>query len=422
MRKKKPSFPWSRSLMLLFLVLGACSEEGMFLPNRRTEAALKEAALEGKAMEEVVRENLAFAVKQYGVMLKKMGAAEGLPRTLSADGSLHLTPSHEWTSGFFPGSLWYLAEYTHEPAWIERARHTTERLKKEQFNTSTHDLGFMMYCSHGQGYRLTGEESYRAALLQSAKSLATRYNPQVGCLRSWSFGAWRYPVIIDNMMNLELLFWASAQSGDPRFAEIARSHAAKTLAHHFRPDHSSYHLVDYDPQSGRVRARQTVQGYADESAWARGQAWGLYGFTMAYRETSEAPYLHQARAITDFLLHHPQWPPDGVPPWDLDAPDGPRAPRDASAAAIISSALYELASHLGAEGHGYLAAADHILRTLSGSAYRARPGENGGFLLKHAVGHLPQKSEVDVPLIYADYYFIEANMRRHQLASRNSPR
>lgn len=290
----------------------------------------------------------------------------------------------------------------------------------------THDLGFMMDDSFGRAYRLTGERSYLDVVLQSARTLITRFNPRVGCIRSWDHNAeeWSFPVIIDNLMNLEMLFRATQLTGDSVFWKVAVSHADVTMKNHFRPDHSSYHVVDYNPETGAPRKWQTAQGFADDSFWSRGQAWGLYGYTMCYRFTRDARYLKQSEAIADFFLSLPNLPADGVPYWDMkapgcltSAPDQPTAdvPRDASAAAIIASGLYELQGYVTPEkGAKYRAAADRILHSLR-TAYQAEPGTHHGFLLLHSVGHHPGNSEIDVPISYADYFYLEAMMRRHFL-------
>lgn len=337
-------------------------------------------------------------------------------RSLNEDGSLRVVPPGDWTSGFLAGSFWYMYELSGEEKWKELAAGYTALLEQEQYNDNDHDMGFRMYCSYGNALRLTGEESALPVLLQSAQTLISRYKQEVGCIRSWDFNQeqWMYPVIIDNMMNLELLFWASEQSGDPLYREIAVQHAFTTLTNHFRDDYSTVHVVDYDTISGRVRQKNTHQGYSDASSWARGQAWGLYGYTMSYRFTETIRFLKQAERIADFLLDHPRLPEDGVPYWDFDAPGIPDEPRDASAAAIMASALYELSTYSG-NGEKYRDAADHILESLW-NAYRSPAGENMGFLLVHSVGSLPGASEIDVPLVYADYYFLEALVRRSQLA------
>ncbi len=358
--------------------------------------------------------NFAFAQKQLTLALERLGDSQNNPRSTNNDGTLQLVPSKDWTSGFFPGCLWLIYEYTGEEKWKIAAQKFTRNLEQEKLNGTTHDMGFKMFCSFGNGYRLTGDREYKEILLESAKMLITRFNPKVGCIRSWDHHAhlWQYPVIIDNMMNLELLFWAAKESGDLIFYNIARHHAETTLKNHFRSDYSTWHVLNYDTATGQVLDRHTHQGYAHESTWARGQAWALYGFTMVYRETREQRFLNQAVHIANFILHHKNFPDDMVPYWDFDAPNINQEPRDASAAAIICSALYELSTHLGREGVPYKSAADKIIASLSSEKYLAKLGANANFLLMHAVGNKPANSEIDVPIIYADYYFLEANLRK----------
>lgn len=363
---------------------------------------------------EIVEHALATAAQQYQWQLAHLpnDAAKPMPRTFE-HGRLVTVATRDWTSGFFPGSLWYLFEATGDGQWRTAAEKFTARLAPEQHNTRTHDVGFILFCSYGNGLRLTGHAGYRAVLRQGAASLTTRFNPRVGCIQSWDRrNAWEFPVIVDNMMNLELLLWAAHDTGDDRLREVAVSHADTTLKNHFRADGSSFHVVDYDPADGRVKARVTHQGAADDSAWARGQAWGLYGFTLMYRETRAPRYLAQAQKIAAFIMRHPRLPADKVPYWDFDAPGIPDAPRDSAAAAVMCSALFELSRHAPAPAaQEYAAFAEAQLRSLASPAYLARPGENGGFLLKHATGHHPKGSEVDVPLNYGDYYFLEALLR-----------
>jgi rhamnogalacturonyl hydrolase YesR len=342
---------------------------------------------------------------------------ERIPHSLKPDGSLNDRETSWWCSGFFPGDLWYLYEYTKDPKFRALAEKWTAPLEKEQFNTGTHDLGFMLYCSYGNGYRLTKNPKYREVLLQGAKSLATRFDPKVGVIKSWNRlkkgdVTYEYPVIVDNMMNLEFLMWASRESGDQSFRNIAITHSDNTIKHHFRPDNSSVHVVCYGP-NGEVLAKKTHQGYADESAWARGQAWGLYGFTTMYRDTKFPRYLQQAQKIADFYLNHPNLPADKIPYWDFNAPNIPNEERDASAGAITASALLELSRYTpGAKGKNYYAAAEKMLQSLASPAYRAaKPGDNQNFILMHSVGAKPLKSEIDVPISYAEYYYIEALMR-----------
>ena len=364
------------------------------------------------SMSKLAGDNLNFAVKQYKLMLTELDTTNELPRSANKNGTLNLVASDDWTSGFFPGSLWYLYEFTKDDFWKKKAELYTKKLSKEQYNTQTHDVGFMINCSYGNGYRLIDTKDYKKAIVQAAESLSKRFRPVVGCIQSWgSNERWQDPVIIDNMMNLELLFNAAKLSGDSIFYKIALTHANTTIKNHFRPDYSSYHVVNYDTLTGKVLSKNTAQGYSDESAWARGQAWGLYGFTMTYRETHNEKYLKQATHIADFILNNKNLPEDMIPYWDFNAPNIPDEPRDVSAAAIICSALYELSTYSADEGNKYKEAADKILRSLSSSEYRAYLNSNNDFILKHSVGSKPANSEVDVPLIYADYYFIEANLR-----------
>ncbi len=347
------------------------------------------------------------------------------PHSVYGSGRTKYAFRKEWTSGFFPGILWYLYEYTGDPAWEAEARRWTERVDGVQYLENTHDLGFMIYCSYGNGYRLTGDERYRETIVQAAESLLTRFNPYVGLIRSWSHGywglPWRFPVIVDNLMNLELLYFAANATGDVSISELATSHARITMRDFIRDDFSSYHVIDYDPFTGDIRRRMTHQGFATDSAWARGQAWALYGFTMAWRETGDYAFLDLARGIADFILSHPATPPDGIPYWDFDDPGIPNAPRDASAGAIIASALLELQEYIPEKRDPYIAHAERILRSLSSPAYLAPPGTNNNFLLKHSTGNFPGSTEIDKPLIYADYYFLEA-LLRWEASAKETPR
>ncbi|MBP1674180.1 MAG: glucuronyl hydrolase [Bacteroidetes bacterium] len=371
-----------------------------------------------KPLNKIIDESLAFSAKQYTLMAEVMkDKPDLLPRTIDASGALVTSSSGWWTSGFFPGSLWYLYEYSKDNKLKEAAIQMTSRVEKEKNNTGTHDLGFMLYCSYGNGFRLTGDESYKDVLLTGARSLSTRFRPNIGCIQSWgSRKGWQCPVIIDNMMNLELLMWSFKNSGDSGYYHIAVTHADTTILNHFRPDFSTWHVVSYDTITGKVEAKQTAQGAADGSSWSRGQSWGLYGYTVMYRETGLERYLDQAQHIADYLINHPNMPEDKIPYWDYDAPGIPDAKRDASAGAIMASALIELSSYTGEEKRAkYLEIAEKQIRSLASPSYLAGEGENGNFILMHSVGSLPGKSEVDVPLTYADYYFIEALLRYKKL-------
>ncbi len=386
-------------------------------------AQQKPAATAGKQkLETVVEQALQLSEKQCHLMAQKYLSKEGvLPRTYEK-GKDVTSNSRWWCSGFFPGCLWYLYEYNKNPETLKYAQVYTDRVEREKYTTDNHDVGFMLYCSFGNGLRLTGNPKYEEVLLTGAKSLSTRYDPRVGLIRSWNSNPakWQYAVIIDNMMNLELMLWASKYSKDPFFKEIAVSHADKTMKYHFRPDYSSYHVVSYDTISAVPHTRQTHQGFSDESSWSRGQSWGLYGFTYMYRETGDARYLEHAKRIADFLIRHPRMPKDYIPYWDYDAPNIPDAPRDASAATLMASALIELSGFVKPSlAKKYMAVVEKQIRTLASSEYTAKLGENGDFILMHSVGALPLKSEIDVPLTYADYYYLEALVRlKHKLGKK----
>jgi len=352
----------------------------------------------------------AEAQVQYRGMLKQMESYPGLlPRTVD-NGKFSAVKPDDWTSGFFPGSLWYLYEYTKAEEWKNAAQDYTARLEKMRHYTGNHDVGFMLYCSYGNGLRLAAVPGYKEVLLDGAKALSTRYNEKLGLIRSWN--SYTFPVIIDNMMNLELLMWAARNNGDARCETIARSHADVTLKNHYRPDGSAYHILDYNPETGKIAGYYSGQGQSKDEPWARGQSWGLYGFTMMYRTTRDKRYLNKAVAVADYLINHKNMPADGIPYWDYEAPNMTNAYRDASAGAIMASGLLELSGYVDeAKAKRYRAMAIKQLCTLSSPTYCATPGSNNYFLLMHSVGNLPKKYEIDVPLNYADYYYLEALLR-----------
>jgi hypothetical protein len=364
--------------------------------------------------DKMIERALARAAEQYSALADTMrNIPDRLPRTIDTTGKLVTAKSSWWTSGFFPGSLWYLFSYSGNEKLKNDAIEMIARVEKEKHNTGTHDLGFMIGCSFGNGYAINKDTSYLGVMLEGAKSLSTRFNSKIGCIQSWnSRNGWQFPVIIDNMMNLEFLMFAFKITGDSTYYNICVAHSDTTIKNHFRPDFSSYHVVSYDTVTGRVEKKQTHQGYADESAWARGQVWGLYGYTVMYRETRFERYLNQAVSIADFLINHPNMPADMIPYWDFNAPGIPNALRDASAGSIMASALLELSQYTDStRTEKYNSVAELQLRTLSSDEYLAARGTNGNFILKHGVGHLPGKSEIDVPLTYGDYYYIEALLR-----------
>lgn len=374
---------------------------------------------ENNDISNVINNDINFSTRQYSLMLQQIGR-EGkvrIPKTIDKLGRMVYIPIDDWCSGFFPGSLCYLYQLTNDKSWLLQSRRFTEALDSIQYLTWHHDVGFMIGSSYLNIYRLSPNKAYKKAIIQTAKSLCTRFRKKAGVIQSWNVDrgwqskrGWTCPVIIDNMMNLELLFEASRLSGDSTYWKVAVSHANKTLENQFRKDGSCYHVVDYDPNNGAVLHRQTAQGYADNSAWARGQAWAVYGYTVCYRYTHDRKYLDQAVKTLNFVMQNPNLPEDLIPYWDFDAPNIPNEPRDASSAACIASALYEMNNYL--PDNGYTSLADRIIRSLSSPEYRAPLGKNGCFLLMHSVGSIPHNNEIDVPLNYADYYFLEALTRR----------
>lgn len=374
---------------------------------------------EGKKEDKNWAEN---AVKVSSVQLKQLAetcANSGkLPRSVKDD-QVRLEDLYDWTSGFFPGTLWYQYELTGDEYFKQQAEEYTSLLYKLQEYTGTHDLGFMVFCSYGNQYRLTQNDTLPKIIVNAANSLSTRYNPRIKAIRSWDFGSWNYPVIIDNMMNLDMLYWASKHTEDSKYKDIAIEHTNTTLKHHFRDNMSSYHVISYN-NDGTVESKGTFQGFADDSDWARGQAWALYGMVVGYREAKDATYLKAAEDIAKLIMELPTMPEDKIPYWDYNAPDIPNAPRDVSAAAVTASALLEL-STMVADGSGYFNYAEEVLKNLSKAPYLAEEGTNHGFILEHAVGHLPANSEIDTPLNYADYYYLESLKRYFDLTKVTLP-
>ena len=351
----------------------------------------------------------AFVERQLERTVSDVWVSRNYPRYLRPLDGWRKVEAKDWTSGFFPGALWLMHQATGDPMWRDWAEVWTVGLEGVRSEQSGHDIGFLVDRSFGLGFDITGNEAYRDVIVRAAEDLAGRYNPTVGAIRSWDWGRWTYPVIIDNMMNLELLFHAARIGGSDRLREIAVSHARRTAKDHIRGDGSFYHLVDYSPLIGTVHRKGTNQGADDESAWARGQAWAIYGFAVAHRETGDAQFLLTAQRAADYYIEN--LPEDGVPYWDFQARDIPHAKRDSSAAAAAASGLLLLADYVtDADAARYRASAVHTLETLSSPAYLALGSVQGG-ILRHGVGHMPGAREIDVSLIYGDYYFIEALTR-----------
>lgn len=335
-----------------------------------------------------------------------------IPRNI-APGGKHWTCraacAEEWCSGFWPGVLWYDYQYTGDSTLISEADRYTRALAPIVAEpVFDHDLGFLIFCSYGNGYRLTANPEYKQVILNAADSLATLYNPNVGTLLAWPrnvemFGG--HNTIMDTMINLEMLFWASKNGGGSELYDIAVNHALTTMKHHFRPDYTSYHVAVYDPETGEFLRGCTHQGYDDNSMWARGQAWAIYGYTVVYRETHDRQFLDFAQNVADVYLD--RLPDDRIPYWDFNDPRIPDAPRDASAACAVASALIELSGYVdGEKSEHYLAEAKSMLESLASDKYRSNDC-NDAFLL-HSTGHHPAGSEIDYSIVYADYYYIEA--------------
>lgn len=366
-------------------------------------------------------EALNYCVNQVDSSLNTLNTLDLMPRNILCDATSKewaCTSVHDWTSGFWPGVLWYAYEYTQDKRLLEKAEAFSVALYPVVDKKVTHhDLGFMMYCSLGNGYRLTGNAEYKQMLLRTADSLSVLYNPRVGTINSWPNECvrkgWPHNTIIDNMLNLELLFWAAKNGGGQKFYDMAEKHAEVTMKNQFRDDYSTCHVVVYDTITGSRIKQVTHQGYADSSMWARGQGWAIYGFTMCYRETGRKDFLETAqKAAAVYLKNLPQ---DKVPYWDFNDPAIPNAPRDASAAALVASALLELSQYVDkTTSRYYVDEATEMLQTLSSGQYQSRD-KNHAFLL-HSTGHKPNGYEIDASIIYADYYYIEALLRLKKMS------
>tara|TARA_R110002051_G_scaffold323747_2_gene418357 strand:- start:168 stop:1394 length:1227 start_codon:yes stop_codon:yes gene_type:complete len=402
-------------LIAIFIIL-------IIVSSCKKEVTKNDVKIETK--QELTKRVFKLAENQYLFLIDKIDTITPLlqPRSLNKDGSLRMAYKQDWTSGFFPGSLWYLFEYTKDEKWKTEAEKFTEALDSAQFVKWNHDVGFMIQNSFGQGYRLTKNERYKQAVIDAAKSLSTRYRPVAKVIQSWDTDApWiqgkglDMPIIIDNMMNLNLLYQATKHTSDTSFADIANAHASTTINNQYRKDYSCYHIIDYDHITGEVRKKVNFQGFADESSWARGQAWGLYGYTEAYKESGNIEFLEQAKNIARFIISNKKIPTDNIPYWDYDAKSTEEIPRDASAAAIVASALLDLQKFDAVNKKEYLEYTNIILRSLSNEKYLAEEGENGGFILKHSVGNFHENNENDAPLNYADYYFLEALIKWNEV-------
>lgn len=356
---------------------------------------------------------------QYHGMIQELIGANAFPKTYNKTSyTLVTSRSNLWSSGYYSGSLLYLFELTGDRTFYKEASRLLASLNSEQYSTNNHDLGLMMNSSFGNAYRLLPSAEFKKVIINSAKSFITRYNPKVGGIRSNEKNLEVFSVTIDNLDDGELLCRATQLSGDSTYLKVAIANANSIMKNQYRPDFSCWQFVDYDPKTGEVLKKRNEKGLDDMSSWSRGQAWGLYGFTMMYRETKDIKYLNQAINILNYILTHRNLPKDKVPYWDFDATDIPYAPRDASSAAIICSSLLQLRKfvepNLSAE---YKKLAVQIFKTISSAKYRVPKGTTGGFILDHCVGDFPANSEIDVPTICGDYFYLESLKRMYELAA-----
>ena len=399
-------------LGVTLLTMAGCATSNA---TRASDTLTKRAAQNADALFDRALASAAVKLERAATTLD---TAKGYPRLVASSGNWEQRPKNQWTSGFFAGTLWYMYQATHDAKWRALAERWTAGLESNKTITGTHDLGFMIFDSFGRGYLLTGDPHYKQVILDASMSLVTRYNPKVGAIKSWDTERqtdprrdWKYPVIVDNLMNLDLLFWSAGHGGKPEWAQMAEQHALTTARTMQRPDGSMAHVGLFDPTTGQFERMTTWQGYSDSSAWARGQAWAIHGFTNAYGRTKNPILLAAAQKAADYFIVN--LPADAVPYWDFRHPNIPNTERDASAAAIAASGLFDLARRTsGATSDRYRGAAERILISLA-TSYTAGP--ESAAILKHSVGGHPENLEVDVSLVYADYYFLEAILRRKGL-------
>jgi unsaturated chondroitin disaccharide hydrolase len=409
-------------LIPLAILLSCASNKGVKQCTKGSKTCAKQCKAAKENDYSFISRAFSRADSLYREGLKSNNDLNQIPRSIENDGSLITVKPGDWTCGFYPGTMWYLYEYQKSDFWLKEAQKWTENLEEVKNKKTTHDVGFMIYCSFGNGYRLTKNPNYLDVINTASNTLITRFNPVVGCTKSWNkykfSEKWQFPVIIDNMMNLEMLFFSSKMTGSNKYSEIATSHANTTLKNHFREDYSSYHVVDYDSLTGKVIQKNTHQGLADNSSWARGQTWGLYGFTYCYRETKDTQFLAQAKKIANYIMTYPTIPADKIPLWDYVDP-AVNAPRDASAAALTASALLDLQQYVDEDlKKSYISYATDILRTLSSDKYLNKVGQNHNFILLHGTGNYPKGSEIDLPLNYGDYYYLEALHKLNKLITK----
>jgi len=390
-------------------------------PERLSEGALANA--------------LAFAQSQLTRTTTELTSSQYTQSTRLSDGRWDVILSAAdneqalvgWTQGFLPGQLWYLYQYTRNDIWRQRADAWTRPLERQQYNMRTHDMGFKFMPSHAEAFAQTGDPYYRRVALAAAGSMASRYNPRVDIINCCDWNTnWQLPLVTDTMADLELLFWAATQNqvsetiqGQEGWRDMALNHALTTLRDMVRttPDGSTYHVIDYDPFTGNIRFKTTLQGEGTETTWSRGHTWAMYGYTMAYRYTRDARMLAAALRVTDFYLSRVSG--DLVPNWDFDSAT---QLKDSSAAAIAASAMIELTTFVtdDVRRQRYWSMALRTLTSLMSSAYLAQNTSNRAILL-HGVGNKPAGREIDVGLIYGDFYFLEALLRYRRLVPATTP-
>ncbi len=371
----------------------------------------------GGYLDSLVNNAVKVSLNHLEKSVKEVGDTTLFPTYGTKDLKWQLKTSDDWTSGFYPGCLWYGYEFSKDTRFEKWAREWTAPIEHEKYNPNTHDLGFRFMCSFGNGLRLgkgPAYKNYKDIILTAAKTLAKRYNPKVGCLSSnWDKLKIEnsFPVVIDIMMNLELLFWASENGGPQYLTEYAINHATTTARDFIRGDGGTYHIVRYNKNTGEIINKGTLQGAGDETTWSRGQAWGIYGYVVTYRYTEDKKFLKTAEKLADYFIKH--LPEDHVSPWDFQSDINYR---DVSATSITTSALFEMINYIKEDSlrNYYLSQAEAMLTSLCKPPYFT-DGKNTSCILDHSVQYLPINSNVDVPAIFADYYFLEAIERYESL-------
>ena len=386
--------------------------------------SISQKTLAGSHLDSLVNNAIIISLNHLKESIREVGSDTLYPTYGTKDLKWQLKGSDDWTSGFYPGCLWYAYELSKDPSFNKSAKEWTAPIEHEKYNHDTHDLGFRFMCSFGNGLRFgkgINSHNYKNIILTAAKTLAMRYNSKVGCISSnWDKLKIKnsYPVVIDIMMNLELLFWASENGGPQYLAEYAINHATRTAHDFIREDGGTYHIVRYNKNTGKIINKGTLQGAGDETTWSRGQAWAIYGFVVCYRFTKDIKFLKVAEKLADYFIKH--LPKNHIAPWDFQSDIDYR---DVSATSITTSALFEMIKYIKDDSlkNYYESQAEAMLTSLCNPPYFTE-GKNTSCLLDHSVQYLPINSNVDVPAIFADYYFLEAIVRykNYKMNSNNS--